>query len=122
MTAIGRGAQWHRVPELADLAAGGVTVAVVDGVAVVGCRIGRDVFAFRDGCAACGGGLAGAVLTRRLGGGPNEAVLRCPACQTHYDPRRAGACLDTAELHLEPLPLLDTTSGPSVALPSGALT
>ncbi len=37
---------------------------------------------------------AGATVTRRLGGGADDAVLTCPACRAHYDVRRAGVCLD----------------------------
>ena len=47
-----------------------------------------------------------------------DAVLRCPTCLAHYDVRRAGACLDAPELHLDPLPLLVNDDVVSVAVPA----
>ncbi len=60
--------------------------------------------------------MRGAALSRRLGAAVGEAVLRCPACQAHYDVRRAGACLDDDALHLSPLPLLTNDGISSVAV------
>ncbi len=62
--------------------------------------------------------MKGAVLSRRLGAAVGEAVLRCPACQVHYDVRRAGACLDDDALHLTPLPLLTSDGVTSIAIPA----
>ena len=73
---------------------------------VLVCRVGSDVFAFRNHCARCEGDLDGAVPERRLGGAAGDAVLACPACGAHYDVRRAGAGLDEPGLHLDPLPVL----------------
>jgi Fe-S cluster biogenesis protein NfuA/nitrite reductase/ring-hydroxylating ferredoxin subunit len=112
------GAAWLRVPELDGLAPGGVTTAMAGHIPLFGCRIGSDFFAFRDRCANCEAGLAGAALARRLGGAVGDAVLRCPTCSAHYDVRRAGACLDVAELHLDPLPLLADGGSVSVAVPA----
>lgn len=113
-TAAGEGAAWLTVPELEDLTAGDVIRVVVGQVPVLGCRIGSDLFAFRDRCARCESSLAGSVLARRLGGAVGDAVLRCPTCSAHYDVRRAGAGLDGDDGHLDPLPLL--TSGPTVSV------
>ena len=44
-------------------------------------------------------------------------MLTCPACGAHYDVRRAGAGLDAAGLHLDPLPLLVDDGVVSVATP-----
>jgi Fe-S cluster biogenesis protein NfuA/nitrite reductase/ring-hydroxylating ferredoxin subunit len=111
------GSSWEEVPELAALPAGDVTQVLVADTPVVACRVGTDVFAFRDQCARCGRPMDGAVVARRLGGGRGDAVLQCPACRAHYDVRRAGACLDDAELHLDPLPLLVDGGRVSVAVP-----
>ncbi|WP_405577788.1 NifU family protein [Streptomyces sp. NBC_01190] len=116
------GATWQPVPELVGLDSGAVTRLTVDQVPVLACRIGADLFAFRDRCARCEQPLAGAVLARRLGGGPADAVLRCPACAAHYDVRRAGACLDADDLHLDPLPLLADGATVSVAVPAPVAT
>ena len=82
-----------------DLAAGRDT-RVVDrrGMSIIICRNGADLLAFRDKCAACGGGLETAQLERRLGAGTGGGVLTCPACHVHYDVRAAGAAIDMAEL------------------------
>lgn len=112
------GASWQPVPELLALESGAVTQVTAADVPVVACRIGADLFAFRDRCARCETSLAGAALARRLGGASGDAVLRCPACRAHYDVRRAGACLDVEGLHLDPLPLLADGASVSVAVPA----
>jgi nitrite reductase/ring-hydroxylating ferredoxin subunit len=112
------GGSWQAVPELADLAPGAVGRVLAGTVAVVACRIGTSLYAFRDGCARCGRSLQGASLTRRLGGSAGDAVLRCPGCHAHYEVRRAGACLDDDALHLSPLPLLADGATVSVAVPA----
>lgn len=109
-------ASWEQVPELADLPAGGVTVVVAGSSRVLVCRLGSELFAYQDRCARCEGSLAGSALSRRLGAAVGEAVLRCPGCRTHYDVRRAGACLDDATLHLTPVPLLADGGVPSLAV------
>jgi Fe-S cluster biogenesis protein NfuA/nitrite reductase/ring-hydroxylating ferredoxin subunit len=111
------GSSWEEVPELAALPAGASTQVLVADTPVVACRVGTDVFAFRDQCARCSRAMDGAVVARRLGGAREDAVLQCPACRAHYDVRRAGACLDAADLHLDPLPLLVDGGRVSVAVP-----
>jgi Fe-S cluster biogenesis protein NfuA/nitrite reductase/ring-hydroxylating ferredoxin subunit len=116
------GSSWVDVPELADLAAGTVRAATAGGIALAACRIGADLFAFRDECARCGRSLAGATLARRLGGASGDAVLSCPGCGAHYDARRAGACLDDPALHLSPLPLLAEGGSVLIAVPAAVAT
>jgi Fe-S cluster biogenesis protein NfuA/nitrite reductase/ring-hydroxylating ferredoxin subunit len=116
------GALWAPVPALLALAPGAVTQARAGDVPILACRIGTDLYAFRDACARCGQSLAGAVLARRLGGDSGDAVLRCPACHARYDVRRAGVCLDDAALHLSPLPLLADGASVSVAVPAAVPT
>ncbi len=112
------GQAWQAVPEAADLASGQLRGLAVAGVPIVVCRLGTDLYAYRDGCARCGGGLASASLERRLGGAAGDAVLSCPSCRAHYDVRRAGAGLDDEGAHLEPLPLLVHDDVVSVAVPA----
>jgi len=111
-----QGSAWTPVPEIADLAPGGVTILEVASTPVLLCRISDDLFAFLDRCARCETSLTGAGLARRMGGALGEAVLRCPTCRAHYDVRRAGACLDDETLHLDPLPLLTEGGISSVAI------
>lgn len=111
------GVEWHQVPEVGELGAGDTATTLAGATPLLVCRIGSDLFAFVDRCARCRSSLAGAALTRRLGSAIGEAVLRCPTCQAHYDVRRAGACLDEPELHLDPLPLILNDQVASVAVP-----
>ncbi|MEJ7691148.1 MAG: NifU family protein [Nocardioidaceae bacterium] len=112
------GSSWVPVPELATLVDGAVVCAAVGQTQVLGCRIGTELFAFRDRCARCEATMAGATLARRLGGAIGDAVLRCPSCLTHYEVRRAGACIETPDLHLDPLPLLVSGGVASIAVPA----
>ncbi|MEU0692813.1 NifU family protein [Streptomyces niveus] len=114
------GATWESVPALLTLEPGGVERFTAGGLPVVACRIGSDLFAFRDRCARCERPMEGATLARRLGGGSGDGVLRCAACRAHYDVRRAGACLDPEAdgAHLDPLPLLADGASVSVAVPA----
>ena len=114
---LDQGATWHPLQTADALSPGQATVATVGGTALLVCRVGSDVFAFRNRCARCEGDLDGAVPERRLGGSAGDAVLSCPACGAHYDVRRAGAGLDEPGLHLDPLPVL-VAGGVSVALPA----
>ena len=112
------GGSWQPVPELVELASGSVVNVIVGGAPVVACRVGTELFAFRDSCARCRQALVCATVARRLGGAVGEAVLTCPACRAHYDVRRAGICLDDESLHLAPLPLLADGVSVSIAVPA----
>nr|MBA2793922.1 hypothetical protein [Thermoleophilaceae bacterium] len=61
-------------------------------------RIAETFYAYRPACPACGGSLEGAVLAGE--------TLGCPGCDEAYDARRAGRSVGSAELHLDPVPLL----------------
>ena len=111
-------AAWLPTPELADLSSGEIGGFDKDGIAFVACRLGADLFAYRDHCPACEEGLAGARLERRLGDSAANLILVCPHCRARYDARRAGAGLD-GDHHLEPLPLLQRDGVLSVAVPAG---
>ncbi|MGI8677521.1 MAG: NifU family protein, partial [Jatrophihabitans sp.] len=107
---------WVAVPDMLTVAEGMLAGFVVDELRVAACRIGSDVFCFRDHCAHCGEDLAGGVVERRLG--DSAAVLRCPHCRAHFDVRRAGAGLDDPAEHLEPLPVLVRDGTTCVAVPA----
>lgn len=110
------GASWETVPELSELASGAVATVEVAGTPVIACRVGTDLYAFRDLCPECVKSMSGATIARRLGGSSGDAVLTCPRCHGHYDVRMAGASLDDEKLHLQPLPLLTTGGVVSVAV------
>jgi Fe-S cluster biogenesis protein NfuA/nitrite reductase/ring-hydroxylating ferredoxin subunit len=101
----GSSAAWHPVPDLGDLAPGEVGGFSVAGAVVLACRVGDQLYAYRDHCPACDGSLAGAALHRRAT--TAEPVLRCPRCHAHFDVVHAGAGLDDGDArHLDPIPLL----------------
>jgi Fe-S cluster biogenesis protein NfuA/nitrite reductase/ring-hydroxylating ferredoxin subunit len=113
----GGGSAWHQVPDLADLAPGEVGGFSVAGVVVLACRVGDQLYAYRDHCPACEGSLAGAALHRPAAGG--DPVLRCPRCHAHFDVVHAGAGLDDGtERHLDPIPLLLREGVLSLAVPA----
>lgn len=102
-------AEWHPVPEMADLTPGDVGGFSVAGVTVLACRVGERLFVYHDRCGHCHESLAGAVLHRPMGAPVGAAVLRCPGCRSHFDVVRAGTCVDEGidpAAHLEPIPLL----------------
>lgn len=101
------GADWHAMPELAELAPGEVAGFLVGDTTVLTCRVGEQILAYRDHCPVCVDSLAGA----RLDG----TLLQCPRCATDFDVIQAGS--GPGESHLEPLPLLARDGVLSVALP-----
>ncbi len=111
---------WQAVPALAELESGGVAGFLVAGVEVLTCRIGPDVYAFVDRCPRCTHSMPGASLQRALAAPVGGGLLRCPHCRSHFDVRKAGACLEDKSLHLDPLPLLLRDGVPSVAVPTTA--
>jgi hypothetical protein len=64
--------------------------------------------------------MSGATLRRALAAPPGGGLLPCPTCRSHFDVRKAGACLEDKGLHLDPLPLLLRDGVPSLAVPSTA--
>ncbi len=109
---------WEQAPLLSELEVGQVGGFTLAGVALLGCRLGSDLFVFRDQCPRCTSSLAGASLERRLGYPVGDGVLRCPSCRSHYDLRLAGACLEAEGEHLAPLPLLVRDGVVTVAVPA----
>jgi nitrite reductase/ring-hydroxylating ferredoxin subunit len=84
---------------------------------VLACRVGDQLYAYRDHCPGCDGSMAGAALHRRAG--RSDPVLRCPRCHAHFDVVHAGAGLDDgAEGHLDPIPLLLRDGVLSLAVPA----
>jgi Fe-S cluster biogenesis protein NfuA len=103
-----RDATWVTLPAIGPPSARPVLATAGD-VAVLVCSVRGTLYAYRDGCAACGSSLAEAGLERER--------LACPGCGTRYDVRLAGRGLDDPALHLEPLPLLSDSAGVRVAVP-----
>ncbi|CAN5779188.1 NifU family protein [soil metagenome] len=94
------GASWTVVGGLPQLSGGGMLAKEVSGEPVLFVKLVNDLYAYRDLCPGCGESLEGGSL--------NVAELSCPGCEHRYDVRRAGRCVDDPQLHLEPVPLLET--------------
>jgi Fe-S cluster biogenesis protein NfuA/nitrite reductase/ring-hydroxylating ferredoxin subunit len=112
-------AEWHPVPDLADLAPGEVGGFMVGGATVLACRVGDTLYAYHDRCGNCAESLAGAALHRPMGSPVGDAVLRCPRCHAHFDVVHAGAGVDEsadASTHLDPIPLLERDGVLSLAI------
>ncbi|MGA8118154.1 MAG: NifU family protein [Actinocatenispora sp.] len=99
-------ATWIDVTEPAVPRPGAMTAARLGGQDTVICRVGEDLYAYRDHCPACRGRLSGG----RLDG----ALLACQHCGHRYDLRRAGA---GDGVHLDPFPLLADAGAVRVAVP-----
>jgi Fe-S cluster biogenesis protein NfuA/nitrite reductase/ring-hydroxylating ferredoxin subunit len=97
------GPGWAMAGGLPDVPDGALLVKAVGGENLLFLRLGNNVYAYRPECAACRESLAGAKLI--------GTTLECASCSSQYDVLRAGRCLDSPQLHLEPVPLLVDESG-----------
>ena len=90
---------------------------MVGQTSIVGCRIGADRYAFLTGA---DGVPPASPLRRWVGCSVARSAMahRRPSCGAHFAVRRAGACLEEPELHLDPLPLLLNQGVATVALPT----
>ncbi|MDQ6873486.1 MAG: NifU family protein [Actinomycetota bacterium] len=110
---------WTPLEGLEDLTAGGIRQVQVGEITAVVCRIGSELYAYRDRCPACGSSLAAAVVERALGAARGSAILTCPGCRGHYDVVQAGRGMgESTPDHLEPLPLLVRDGVVNVAVAS----
>lgn len=95
----------HAAPAMAPiyglraLAPGRVGPLEIDGVKLIVCRVGAQLYAYRSSCPLCANALDTAAVD-----GP---VLRCGVCSAAYDIPRAGRSLDGNLTHLDPLPLVE---------------
>jgi Fe-S cluster biogenesis protein NfuA/nitrite reductase/ring-hydroxylating ferredoxin subunit len=88
---------------LPDLEAGTPLVRDVAGESLMFIRQDTSLFAYRPGCPGCGESLVSGTLER--------FDLTCEGCGHRYDVLRAGRCLDSPQLHLDPVPLLVDDAG-----------
>jgi nitrite reductase/ring-hydroxylating ferredoxin subunit len=104
---------WMMAGGLPELAGGGLVIKRVGGQEIVFLRAAGRVYGYRPFCPACQQSLHHAAL--------DGAEIRCCECGTRYDALRAGRCLDSPQLHLEPVPLLVSDDGlVKVAVPIAA--
>jgi Fe-S cluster biogenesis protein NfuA/nitrite reductase/ring-hydroxylating ferredoxin subunit len=96
-------ADWFTVGGLPDLVPGTPLLKNVAGEMLMFIRQDTSVYAYRPDCPSCGDSLADGTLER--------FELTCTGCGNRYDVLRAGRCLDSPQLHLEPVPLLADDTG-----------
>ncbi len=101
---------WNVISGLDTLAEGGLVAKTVQQTALLFCRVAETYYAYRNRCRNC---------SAPLDQGKLELVaLICGACGKPYDVTRAGRCLDTPNLFLEPIPLLVKDGQIKVSLPA----
>ncbi len=106
-------AEWTMVGGLPELSGGGTVVKPIGDQPILFLRLENSIYGYRPVCPACAESLAGAEV--------RGVELSCPGCGNRYDVMRAGRCLDSPQLHLEPVPLLVGEDGlVKVALPVAA--
>ena len=101
--APGSDGAWAIAGGLPEISSGGTVVKRVSGEPVLFLKVEDVPYGYRPRCPGCWKSLANAAL--------HESELTCAACGTRYDVRRAGRCLDTPDLNLDPVPLLVTDGG-----------
>ncbi len=107
------GGDWTMAGGLPDLAEGRKLIKDVAGHTIVFLKVSQRVYGYRPSCPACGESLAEASLA--------GIELTCSGCGARFDVLRAGRCLDSPQLHLEPVPLLVGDDGlVKIALPVSA--
>lgn len=94
---------WTMAGGLPDLVPGRPLVKRVGEAAILFLRLGDRTLGYGDRCPACASSLAGAAL--------EQVALVCPGCGNRYDAIRAGRCLDSPQLSLQPVPLLVGADG-----------
>ena len=94
---------WTELPALPELVPQHASRTEVSGQPLLLLEVDGTPYAYRPDCPACGSSLDGASL--------HGAELECPGCGKRFDARRAGRCLDSPALHLEPVPLLAADDG-----------
>jgi Fe-S cluster biogenesis protein NfuA/nitrite reductase/ring-hydroxylating ferredoxin subunit len=92
------GGEWTMAGGLPELSGGGLALKRIAGQPVLFLRLADRFYGYRPECPACGESLGDAAL--------HATELTCRGCGNRYDVLRAGRCLDSPQLHLEPVPLL----------------
>ena len=85
---------------LRGLVPGRVGLLEIEGNRLIVCRVGEQLYAYRNACPVCASDLETASV--------DGAALRCGECGSAYDLPRAGRSLDGNTTHLDPLPLVET--------------
>jgi Fe-S cluster biogenesis protein NfuA/nitrite reductase/ring-hydroxylating ferredoxin subunit len=99
---VGNG-DWVMAGGMPDLVPGRPLLKDVSGEPLMFIRQDTRLYAYRPECPGCGASLADGTLER--------FDLTCVDCGNRYDVLRAGRCLDSPHVHLDPVPLLVDDAG-----------
>jgi Fe-S cluster biogenesis protein NfuA/nitrite reductase/ring-hydroxylating ferredoxin subunit len=102
---------WTELAAMPELVPEHASRIEVSGEPLLLLEVDGTPYAYQPDCPGCGSSLDGASL--------HGAELECPACGKRFDARRAGRCLDSPALQMEPIPLLPADDG-AVKLALGA--
>jgi Fe-S cluster biogenesis protein NfuA/nitrite reductase/ring-hydroxylating ferredoxin subunit len=94
---------WKMAGGLKELADAGMIVKEVDRQPILFASVAGRFYGYRPSCPACEHSLADGAL--------DGSELACRHCGKRFDLIRAGRCLDSPNLHLEPVPLLEGEDG-----------
>jgi Fe-S cluster biogenesis protein NfuA/nitrite reductase/ring-hydroxylating ferredoxin subunit len=97
------GDAWSMAGGLPELGRGRPVLKQVEGERLLFLKLEDRPYAYRPECPACRASLEDAEL--------QGVELCCAQCASRYDVLRAGRCLDSPQLHLEPVPLLVDDAG-----------
>jgi Fe-S cluster biogenesis protein NfuA/nitrite reductase/ring-hydroxylating ferredoxin subunit len=103
--------EWLPLARVPELESKGLAALEIDGMPVLLVRLDETLYAYRNRCAACAAGFAGAALERPF--------VSCPHCGAAYDVVRAGRARDGAGAFIEPFPLSREDGRIRVAIPLG---
>jgi Fe-S cluster biogenesis protein NfuA/nitrite reductase/ring-hydroxylating ferredoxin subunit len=99
----GNSETWTLAGSLPQLRAGGSVLKKIAGEPVLFLRVDGTCYAYRPNCPGCGGSLEDGKL--------RAAELRCSGCGLAYSVRLAGRCIDSPDMSLVPVPLLEDEAG-----------
>jgi Fe-S cluster biogenesis protein NfuA/nitrite reductase/ring-hydroxylating ferredoxin subunit len=104
--------EWIALEQQPPRQSGELLVAEVTGERIMICRVGKQLYAYRERCPSCRAPLENGDL--------DGDVLTCRSCAERYNVRLAGRAIGDKQLHLEPIPLLESGSGVRIAVAGGA--
>ena len=99
---------WISLDPPPNILSGAHASTQLSGENVLLCRVGDQLYAYRDSCPSCSSAIDAGELSGDL--------LTCPSCAERYDVRLAGRSIRRRELHLDPLPLLQDERGVRIAV------
>jgi Fe-S cluster biogenesis protein NfuA/nitrite reductase/ring-hydroxylating ferredoxin subunit len=103
--------EWIALEQQPPRQSGELLGTEVIGERIMICRVGTQLYAYRGQCPSCGSALEN--------GGLDGDVLTCRSCAERYNVRFAGRSIGDEQLHLEPVPLLESGSGVRIAITVG---